>query len=138
MSGKSVIDAKERRGLLATQSNPGSRLDYVSALDGRIASAGDAKPATVGVRYVPDKRILDPATFGRYLEALGTLGWASLEEVAVTILDDINNEVVTRWVQVAVSAPDGGHPGVDNHGVVLEDRQPSWDNPALLSRLRRY
>ncbi|MCH8835488.1 MAG: hypothetical protein IH925_06035, partial [Proteobacteria bacterium] len=54
------------------------------------------------------------------------------------ILDDINNEVVARWVQVALSVPNGALPGVGNHGVMLEDRQPKWDNAALLSRLRRY
>ncbi|MCZ6466802.1 MAG: hypothetical protein O6829_05960, partial [Alphaproteobacteria bacterium] len=97
-----------------------------------------AQRTTVGVRYVPDKLIIDPAAFGRYLGALGTLPWESLETVAVTILDDINNEIVARWVQVALSAPNGAHPGLDNHGVMLEDRQPKWDNPALLSRLRRY
>ena len=132
------MDAKERRGLLATQSNPDARLDYVSALDGYIEPAGRAQRTTVGVRYVPDKLIIDPAAFGRYLGALGTLPWESLEQVAVTILDDINNEVVARWVQVAISVPNDAHPGVDSHGVMLEDRQPKWDNPALLSRLRRY
>ena len=132
------MDAKERRGLLATQSNPDASLDYVSALEGHIAPAGRAQRTTVGVRYVPDKLIIDPAAFGRYLGALGTLPWESLEKVAVTILDDINNEVVARWVQVALSVPNGALPGVGNHGVMLEDRQPKWDNAALLSRLRRY
>lgn len=132
------MDAKERRGLLATRSNPDTRLDYVSALEGHIAPAGRAQRTTVGVRYVPDKLIIDPAAFGRYLEALATQPWESLETVAVTILDDINNEVVARWVQVGLSAPNGALPGVDSHGVVLEDRQPKWDNAALLSRLRRY
>ncbi len=132
------MDAKERRGLLATRSNPDARLDYVSALEGHIEPAARAQRTTVGVRYVPDKLIIDPVAFGRYLGALGALPWESLETVAVTILDDINNEIVARWVQVALSAPNGAHPGLDNHGVMLEDRQPKWDNPALLSRLRRY
>ena len=132
------MDAKERRGLLATQTNPHASLDYVSALEGHIAPVGRTQRTTVGVRYVPDKLIIDPAAFGRYLGALETLPWESLEKVAVTILDDINNEVVARWVQVALSAPDDAHPGVDSHGVMLEDRQPKWDNPALLSRLKRY
>ncbi len=132
------MDAKERRGLLATRSNPDARLDYVSALEGYIEPAARAQRTTVGVRYVPDKLIIDPVAFGRYLGALGALPWESLETVAVTILDDINNEIVARWVQVALSAPNGAHPGLDNHGVMVEDRQPKWDNPALLSRLRRY
>ena len=54
------------------------------------------------------------------------------------ILDDVNNEVVPRWVQVTVTAPGDRAAGVDGHGVMLEDRQPRWDNPALLSRLERY
>ncbi len=132
------MDAKERRGLLATRSNPDARLDYVSALEGYIEPAARAQRTTVGMRYVPDKLIIDPVAFGRYLGALGALPWESLETVAVTILDDINNEIVARWVQVALSAPNGAHPGLDNHGVMVEDRQPKWDNPALLSRLRRY
>ena len=61
------MDAKERRGLLATQTNPDASLDYVSALEGHIAPAGRAQRTTVGVRYVPDKLIIDPAAFGRYL-----------------------------------------------------------------------
>ena len=107
-------------------------------MGGHIAPAGRGERPTVGVRYGPDKLLIGPAAFGRYLGALGTLPWESLEQVAVTILDDINNEVVARWVQVALSVPNDAHPGVDSHGVMLADRQPKWDNPALLSRLRRY
>ena len=54
------------------------------------------------------------------------------------ILDDINNEVVARWVQITVSSPDPTDSALEFHGIVLEDRQPKWDNPALLSRLKRF
>ena len=93
--------------------------------------------ATVGLSYVPDKVVLDAAAFGRYLEALTRGGWTSLEPLAVAVLDDVNNEAVPRWVQVVVSGPDALHPGVEKHSVVVEDRQPRWDNAPLLSRLGR-
>ena len=131
------MNTLERRSLLATTPNPDPKLDYVTALKGTIPPGEEGGETTIALRYVPDKLILDPAAFGRYLEALKGPQWGSLEEVAVIILNDINNEVVARWVQVSASAPDGAHAGVAEHGVLVEDRQPRWDNPALLSRLRR-
>ena len=132
------MDLAARRGLLVTRSNPDARLDYVVALEGHVVHPGQSEPTRVGVRYVPDKLILESAAFGRYLKALGGEPWPSLEDVAAVILDDVNNEVVPRWAQITVSAPGDVHPGIDSHGVILEDRQPRWDNPALLSRLKKY
>lgn len=132
------MDLTNRRQLLTADRNPGARLDYVVALEGGIPGDAAVGPRTVGLRYVPDKLVLQPAAFGRYLDALAAQTWGSLEDLAVTILDDVNNEVVPRWVQATVSLPDTRHAGVESHGVILEDRQPKWDNPALLSRLRRY
>jgi hypothetical protein len=132
------MDRIIRRQLLTADGNPGARLDYVVALEGAISGKAEIGPGTVGLRYVPDKLVLQAAAFGRYLEALAAETWPSIEDLAVTILDDMNNEVVPRWVQVTVSMPDTHQPGVESHGVILEDRRPKWDNPALLSRLRRY
>jgi len=61
--------------------------------------------------------------------------WHNPEDLAVTVLTDINNEVITRWIQVQVNVPELQHHAVDTHGVVIEDRQPGWDNPALMARL---
>ena len=127
----------QRRDLLVTEPNPDGRLDYVVSLEERAPLAGDGT-MHLGLRYVPDRLILQSGTLARYLQALAGLQWNSLEEVAVIIRDDVNNEVVPRWLQVTLSAADAvaGHEG--GHGVMLEDRQPKWDNPALLSRLRLY
>ena len=130
------MDLQQRRRVLVTRSNPGAHLDYVVSLDGTVT--GEGLQAAVRIRYVPDKLVLEPTSLGAYLDALGTMTWESLEQAAVAILEDFSNEVVARWVQVAVSAPGAMAPGIDNHGVLLEDRQPRWDNAALLSRLRRY
>jgi len=127
------MDPMTRREYLLTEPNPDSRLDYVVSLNGQAPLLGGGH-ARAALLYVPDKLILKTGCLARYLEALADQSWGSLEEVAVTVRDDINNEVVPRWLQITVSAPAGEH----SHGVMLEDRQPHWDNVALLSRLRRY
>jgi 7-cyano-7-deazaguanine reductase len=132
------MDTQDRRSLLVTAPNPNPRLDYVSALEGTVALSTTGDVATVSLFYVPDKLILDTVSFGFYLKAFETMAWESLEQVAVTILDDVGNEAVARWVQVALSGPDPAHGNVGRHAVLVQDRQPGWDNPALLSRLRRF
>jgi 7-cyano-7-deazaguanine reductase len=133
------MDTLDRRKLLVTEANPDANLDYLAALDGDIAPLKGCAGGTASLRlvYVPDKAVLPPAGFSRYLEALGKETWVSLEGVAVTVLGDINNELVPRWVRVRVAAESVLLPGVSAHTVTAEDHQPGWDNPALLSRLKR-
>ena len=132
------MDVLARRDLLAAGSNPDSRRDYVVTLGSSIPDLLGADNAKVVLRYVPDKLILVPSSLDEYLKALGAMSWNNLEEVAVAIRDDINNEVVPRWLQISVSSAPNGDKSVGHHDIMLEDRQPKWDNAALLSRLRRY
>lgn len=132
------MDVFERRSLLATGRNPDIKLDYVISISGQIVAFGELDSSAVSLRYVPDKVILQPASFGRYLDALGKLDWTALEEAAAAVLNDVNNELIARWVQVWISAPGQIRLGVDAHEVLLEDRQPNWDNAGLLSRLKRH
>jgi 7-cyano-7-deazaguanine reductase len=132
------MDIQKRRTLLVCERNPDIKLDYVISITGHMAIPGEVDSSAIHLRYVPDKAILNPASFGRYLDTLGTLAWETLEEVAAAILNDVNNELVPRWLQVSISAPDQVHPGIDRHEVLLEDRQPNWDNAGLLSRLKLH
>ena len=132
------MDKLERRRLLEIGKDPDPRMDYVITLAGRVPPGDLASAATVEVRYVPDRLIVDSRAFGSYVEALAQGGWESLEEIAVAVLDDINNEIVARWVQVVVTEEEDAAPGVSAHSVMIEDRQPRWDNPALLGRLKRH
>lgn len=111
-----------RREALVTLPSPDPRHDYLVELR---ASAG---PVALRVRYVPDRLILDPASLARHAEGLT----GGPEAVALTLLDDLANELVPRWLEVTASA-DTPLP----HLVVAEDRQPAWDNPPLLERLER-
>lgn len=132
------MDIKDRRRFLITDRNPDVRLDYLITIAGHMAIHNDVDCSIISLRYVPDKVIMQPASFGHYLDALSTLGWDGLEEAAAAVLNDVNNEIIARWLQVRISAPRQVHPGIDAHEVLLEDRQPNWDNVRLLSRLKRH
>jgi len=130
------MDLTTRRNILETANNPDRRLDYVVSLQGRVQhSSKDQQNALVRLRYIPDALILSPQPFIAYLDALSSLEWPSLEQLSNVILDDFNNEVVPRWVQLNLSAPfEGDVEG--EHSVTLEDSQPKWDNQRLVSRLK--
>ncbi|OHC74865.1 MAG: hypothetical protein A3G18_10115 [Rhodospirillales bacterium RIFCSPLOWO2_12_FULL_58_28] len=123
----------ERRGILKARTSPDFKLDCISTLEGKIGLS------SVSLRYVPDKHILDPKSFGAYLKAINDLPWESPEAMTLAILDDVNNEIVARWTRITVTtAPETSvDKGIVAHSVMVEDRQPKWDNPALLSGLKR-
>lgn len=126
-------NALERRQPLTCRNNPHGGLDLLVLLDGRVTSFA----GLVALRYVPDKLLLQPDSYNDYLNLLAYQGLSAVEDFAVTVLQDVNNEVVPRWAQVLIvedANPTDSGPGC-GHRVLVEDRQPSWDNPALLSRL---
>ena len=131
------MDLRERRDLITTEPNPEKHLDYVVDLKGCVTYPGDQGVSQIEVRYIPDRLILRSGTFDTYLKTLGTIKWSSVEELAATILNDLSNELVCRWVQVIVSAADDEHASVDRHSVLIEDQQPGWSNPRLIDHLKR-
>jgi 7-cyano-7-deazaguanine reductase len=128
---------EERRSLLTTKPNPDPRHDYVITMEGTFRRGAAARPDSTVLRYVPDRYIVDPKAFSDYLKSLENGEWSSLEHAAVTILEDLNNELVARWTQLFVSDGTNDSDAVTTHEVVLEDRQPHWDNPNLIGRLKR-
>lgn len=121
------MDKVQRRSALKLLPNPEIRLDYVVVLTGDL---GKPEDLTV-IRYVPDRHLIDPESLYAYLETMASLTWESLEEKAAAVLDDVANEVVPRWLQVVMQTGDPCR-----HGVILEEKQPGWSNPGLLSRLK--
>ena len=130
------MDILDRRAHLTVVDNPDNRLDYVVTLAGEMRSEDSLSGFEVELRYIPDRLILEPQSFAAYLSLVASLSLESLERIAATVLDDINNEVVARWVQIAVTRQPTD--GVATHSVFLEDRQPNWRNPDILARLRRH
>ncbi len=136
-----IDDVWGRRARLVHRANPHSRLDYLVTLRGTIhpadasCLAGEADRAAALLRYVPDRDVLAPDALDDYFADLGARPWDSLEALATTFLEDVNNELVPRWVMVTLSTPAG--PYDDGHSVTIEDRQPRWNNQVLLNRLER-
>lgn len=129
------MDKLERRKSLETIPDPEPRLDYLVTLCGSLKCVGPDRDIGIEVRYVPDRLILAVEAFGSYLSTIATTSWETPEALAAAVLDDINNETVARWVQVVATVNEPYPRGVEAHSVMLEDRQPRWDNPKLLSRL---
>ena len=64
-----------------------------------------------------------------------TISIKALEDLEKELIEyDLNNELIPRWVQVTVL----GTSADMAHRVTLEDRQPRWDNAALLSRMSAF
>lgn len=117
-------DAIARRNSLAMRANPKPNRDYVVTLHGSV-EIGSMQSVAVRIRYVPDRLICDAALTAEYFGLINQQAWPGIEELAHTILDDFNNELIPRWISVNIAA--GG-------GVYVEDRQPLWDNVNLLHR----
>lgn len=83
--------------------------------------------ASFDLVYVADKWLLAPKALERYAAALP---YEPPHALAAMLLDDFSNVLVPKFLQVRV-----GDQGVS---VLIEDRRPRWDNPALLSRLAPF
>lgn len=137
----SISDNVTRRQTLTGTANPSDRMEYIVTLFGSIAIESVAKNVALKIRYIPDKSILERKAFEAYLRVLEQTAWPNLEDLAAAILDDMNNEIISRWIQIELTtegtAPkaDGGEMEFGDYTVLIEDRQPKWDNPVLLSRI---
>ena len=80
----------------------------------------------VVLAYVPDRLTLERASFLAFLTVLTA---ADAEPLAAHIADAVANELVPRWHRVTVHADTAGL----TESVTIEDRQPGWDHPSLLS-----
>jgi 7-cyano-7-deazaguanine reductase len=127
------MNAPQAHQLLSTAANPDPHTDYVVGIDAETPPLPALGGVRVALRYVPDKLILRPACLDGYLAALARRQWPALEGLAIALRDDLNNELVPRWLELSV------HPvealTAIRHRVLVEDRQPHWQNPTLLARL---
>lgn len=125
----------DRRGLLKCHANPSSGLDYVTKLSGLIRMHASDTTFSVVFQYVPDRLILKAGFLSDYFEELAAEEWDSIERLTTTILDDLQNELVPRWVRVEVSTNLPDDSNVVRQTTTADDGQPGWQNDAVLSRL---
>lgn len=125
--GEADIRDPRRRALLTYWAPPREKPDSLLMIAGRVPRS----QVRVVLRYVPGKRMIEHRSWDAYLAALADLLSRGIEAIAYAILEDLNNELVPRWLEIVVELDSG-------HKILLEDRQPNWDNPALLARLAPF
>ena len=77
-----------------------------------------SKKLTLELWYTPDQHILDRASASAWLSHYSS--WqASLESLAIQLMDDFRNEVVPCWIKLRLQ--DG-----KDFVIEVEDRQPNW------------
>jgi hypothetical protein len=124
------------RRLLTTVANPSQRLDYVIAIRKNLTLGQPPEKMHLNIRYIPDLLILDQKAISPYIEALEGVTWENPESLAQTLLDDLCNELVPRWIEVSLQeVADNPELQAFDYTVIMEDSQPGWSNPRLLSRL---
>lgn len=133
-----MLEIFERRNLIETGPNPGSQFDYVVTLQSELTGASTVFPARLTLRYVPDRLILAPGCLKEYFKEVEAIDFENLEKAAVMLMEDFNNELVPRWINLRLDKHTADSDSVQHHEAALEDRQPKWNNPRLLDRLERY
>ncbi|PHZ85252.1 hypothetical protein [Paremcibacter congregatus] len=89
----------------------------------------------VGIRYIPDKLLLDPENLPAYLEKILSQTDVTVDLLAPEIIEDLMDQVIPKWIEVTLEqAPDQQNQKII---VTVEDRQPNWQDDGLLLRLPR-
>ena len=132
------MEINERRAFLITSNNPDESLDYITGLQGALLALENKQQTIISIYYVPDRLIIPPESFSKYLKALSKQNWENLEELTTTVLSDLSNQLVARWICVKGTASEGSDPELRAHEVLIEDRQPEWDNPSLLLQSGKF
>lgn len=137
LSQELPVDIHQRRELLACQANPDGARDYLSVLSGKITNPAPVASSAydIHIRYIPDRLILRPDGLNQYLHHMGKQDWGSLETLATTLLRDLQNEVIPRWVQVTAEITLSALDQLGHQITIVEDAQPGWHNDELLNRL---
>lgn len=133
-----MLEIYQRRNLIQTEPNPGTRIDYVVTLQSNLTGTKDVFPARLTLRYVPDRLILKTSNLAEYYAEIASIEFENFEAAAVLLMDDFNNELVPRWISLRLDKQTADNDQVFHHETALEDRQPKWGNPRLLDRLERY
>jgi len=117
--------------LLLSYQNPYKNKTYCVSITQEVTV--DNRIFLFGLRYVPDKLLLDHNGLTTYLEASLTRDRGKAETLAHGIAEDIMNQIIPRWIEINLRQKQNkfGQTVL----VTMEDRQPNWQDDALLSRL---
>lgn len=128
-------ELNERRRRISTMENPDPTHDYLCELRRHmIITRPHEHRVGMVIRYVPDVQVLSTFDMEGYFDHVADLEWHSLEALALGLLEDMNNELIPRWVQVSVAFRARRDDTISSE-VTIEDHQPDWQNSYLMSRI---
>lgn len=79
------------------------------------------------IDYIPDRYLLVAESVEIWIKEYNN--WQGTHEwLALNILDDINNEVVPRWVRVSCQVS-------SKKRILIEDKQPHWRVSSVVDRI---
>ncbi len=119
------------RDILSSSPNPHRHKNYVVAITQEITINQQAY--LFGLRYIPDKILLNHQGLAGYLEQILTNAPAEPEILAHNILEDVSNEIIPKWIEINLLQEE--NKSGQNILIIIEDRQPHWENDRLLNRL---
>lgn len=118
-------EAAARGQTVETFASPDSKTDFLCRLEARWAAAD----VPLVLTYVPDKLMVSEPAFARFAAGFDPPA-GPLEVRAAAALRTLNDDLVPRWIQLRA--------GAGAHRVLIEDRQPKWQNDALLRRVEPF
>lgn len=94
---------------LKTYPNPDSRKNW-------LISVEIHEPIKLKIRMVPDKLVADHTGLKSYLREIVRKDWITPEEMTLTLIESINNDLIPKWLEVIYQHKD--------ITIKLEDQQP--------------
>ncbi|VAX02455.1 hypothetical protein MNBD_ALPHA03-498 [hydrothermal vent metagenome] len=128
VKSSSSSDEKE---FLSSSENPYRNKTYVVSITQEITL--NQKTYLFGLRYIPDKLILDHDGLADYLRQMLAHKTTKAEKLGHDILEDVTNHIIPKWIEVNLVDEENNQG--QNIWVTIEGRQPNWENDALLKRL---
>lgn len=140
---KLVNEKKEKtsKSYLRVKENPSKKYEYVINLKKTLVKKVDGEKFLIDMHYIPDRYILETSSYEKYLGSIfdklkDTIEETTiLEEIALSVVDDLCNELVPLWVRVNLSFISDDKSGGRFHNVTIEDKQPQWNNQALIAKI---
>lgn len=94
---------------IITSTNPDNRKNWFITVE-------ITTPVNINVRMAPDKLVAEHSSIKSYLNSKLVQKWVSPEEMVLEIIEELNNELVPKWIEVIYM-----HEGIK---IEIQDRQP--------------
>ena len=126
-----------RQSHLEVSPAPKSMVAYVCSIAYNGDSNENGLSLHVFLHFIPDCFTLSHQQLKKHiLFCIPMLAHCNLNEYMLCLLDDLNDILIPKWLQLSVQMRQENNHLVESF--LIEDRQPRWDHPSLLARIASY